>query len=99
RPPRPPLFPYPTLFRSLSGRVGDRDTAELALHAAARGAGLVAITDPAGDVGKALLADLTRLGPVTRDAEAEVAGGEDGEVAASRSEEHTSELQSRSDLV
>jgi len=67
----------------LYGRVGDRDTAELALHAAARGAGLVAITDPAGDVGKALLADLTRLGPVTRDAEAEVAGGEDGEVAAS----------------
>ncbi len=56
----------------LYGRVGDLDTAELAVHAAARGAGLVAITDAGSDVGQALLADLTRLGPVTRDPEAEL---------------------------
>ena len=43
------------------------------MHAAARGAGLVAITDAGTDVGRALLADLGRLGPVTLDPEAEVA--------------------------
>jgi DNA-binding NarL/FixJ family response regulator len=56
----------------LYGRVSDLDTAELAVHAAARGAALVAITDAGSDVGQALLADLTRLGPVTRDPEAEL---------------------------
>jgi hypothetical protein len=58
----------------LYGRVGDLDTAELAVHACARGAGLVAIVDAATEVGRALLADLGRLGPVTLDPEAEVAG-------------------------
>jgi DNA-binding NarL/FixJ family response regulator len=57
----------------LYGRVADLDTAELAVHAAARGAGLVAIADAASEVGRALLADLIRLGPVTRDPEAEFA--------------------------
>jgi len=56
----------------LYGRVGDEDTAELAVHAAARGAGVVAIADPDTELGRALLADLGRLGPVTRDADAEV---------------------------
>jgi DNA-binding NarL/FixJ family response regulator len=56
----------------LYGRVADLDTAELTVHAAARGAGVVAIADPATDVGRALLADLSRLGPVTRDPEAEL---------------------------
>ena len=46
----------------LFGRVPDLDTAELALLAAARGAGVVAIVDPAGDTGRALLADLARIG-------------------------------------
>ncbi len=55
----------------LYGRVTDLDTAELAVHAAARGAGLVAITDANSDVGRALLADLTRLGPVARDPDTE----------------------------
>jgi len=49
------------------GRVVDLETAQLALHAAARGAGVVAIADANGDIGRALLADLTRIGPVTRD--------------------------------
>ena len=61
----------------LYGRVGDLDTAELAVHAAARGAGVVAIADPGTEVGRALLADLSRLGPVTRDSEAEVSIGTD----------------------
>jgi hypothetical protein len=61
----------------LYGRVGDLDTAELAVHAAARGAGVVAIADPATEVGRALLADLGRLGAVTRDPEAEVSAGDE----------------------
>jgi DNA-binding NarL/FixJ family response regulator len=63
----------------LYGRVADLDTAELAVHAAARGAGVIAITDPGSEVGRALLADLSRLGPVTRDPEAEVSAGGDAE--------------------
>jgi hypothetical protein len=58
----------------LYGRVGDMDTAELAVHAAARGAGVVVIADPDTQLGRTLLADLGRLGPVTRDPDAEVAG-------------------------
>jgi DNA-binding NarL/FixJ family response regulator len=64
----------------LYGRVSDLDTAELAVHAAARGAALVAITDAGSDVGQALLADLTRLGPVTRDPEAELVVSPDDNV-------------------
>jgi hypothetical protein len=62
----------------LFGRVPDVDTAELALLAAARGAGVIAITDLRGDVGRALLADLERIGPVSTDPDAEVAGEVDG---------------------
>ncbi|HTF09607.1 MAG TPA: LuxR family transcriptional regulator [Asanoa sp.] len=51
----------------LFGRVPDRETVRLVVLAAARGAGVVAITDTGGDIGRALLADLTRLGPVHRD--------------------------------
>ncbi|MFI6761374.1 LuxR family transcriptional regulator [Micromonospora sp. NPDC050417] len=53
----------------LFGRVPDLDTARLVLLAAARGAGVVAIADPDTDAGRALLADLDRLGPVHRDAD------------------------------
>jgi hypothetical protein len=60
----------------LYGRVGDLDTAELAVHAAARGAGVVAIADITSEVGRALLADLGRLGPVFRDPEVDVDGAE-----------------------
>ena len=56
---------------ALYGRVPDADTAELALLAAARGAGVVAIADTATKVGRALLADLGRIGPVTTDPDAE----------------------------
>ncbi|MEV4755144.1 LuxR family transcriptional regulator [Micromonospora sp. NPDC049559] len=49
------------------GRVDDAETVRLAVLASARGAGVVAVTDPAGEPGRALLADLGRLGPVSRD--------------------------------
>jgi hypothetical protein len=63
----------------LFGRVPDVDTAELALLAAARGAGVVAITDVRGDVGRALLADLGRIGTVSTDpGAAEAADGDGG---------------------
>jgi DNA-binding NarL/FixJ family response regulator len=55
----------------LFGRVADVDTAELALLAAARGAGVVAIADPASETGRALLADLARIGPVSTDPDAD----------------------------
>ncbi len=51
----------------LYGRVPDMDTAALAVLAAARGAGVVAICDVDSDTGRALLADLARIGPVSRD--------------------------------
>jgi hypothetical protein len=58
----------------LFGRVNDADTAELAVLAAARGAGVVAMADTGTDVGRALLADLVRIGPVSTDPDAPVAG-------------------------
>src|SRR5258705_3274923 len=57
---------------ALYGRIADADTAELALLAAARGAGIVAISDAAGDIGRALLADLARIGPVSTDPDADL---------------------------
>jgi DNA-binding CsgD family transcriptional regulator len=65
----------------LFGRVADLDTAELALLAAARGAGVVAIADPASATGRALLADLARIGPVSTDPDLEEG---DAEAAAGR---------------
>ncbi|WP_238010950.1 LuxR family transcriptional regulator [Dactylosporangium sp. AC04546] len=65
---------------ALFGRVADADTAELALLAAARGAGIVAISDAAGDIGRALLADLGRIGPVATDPDADL--GTEAEPAA-----------------
>jgi DNA-binding NarL/FixJ family response regulator len=66
---------------ALYGRIADPDTAELAVLAAARGAGVVAVADTGTDVGRALLADLTRIGPVSTDPDAAV-GGEDSGAAA-----------------
>src|SRR5690606_40916774 len=79
RPPRPPLFPYTTLFRSLLLVAGDLVAlfVEELLRLVHEGVGLVA------QVGL-LLALAVLLG---------VGLGEE------RSEEHTSELQSRENLV
>jgi len=51
----------------LFGQVPDLDTAALVVQAAARGAGIVAIADAAAELGRALVADLRRLGPVHLD--------------------------------
>lgn len=48
----------------LYGRIADQDSLQLAVLAAARGAGIVAICDIETPVGRALVDDLTRLGPV-----------------------------------
>jgi hypothetical protein len=57
----------------LFGRVPDVETGALAVLAAARGAGVVVITDADSDTGRAVLADLARIGPVVRDPDADPA--------------------------
>src|SRR5438874_3071596 len=79
RPPRPPLFPYTTLFRSL----GVLDLIERDSDAVVR---------RAGEQGEKLLARLRELQTRFPAALRDVRG-------RGRSEEHTSELQSRRDLV
>src|SRR3712207_8191225 len=86
RPPRSPLFPYTTLFRSPAGEgedgVGDVLGQHLALEQGALGVELP---------------ELLLRHPVDRGALGAPAAGEDARPA--RSEEHTSELQSRQYLV
>jgi hypothetical protein len=55
----------------LFGRVPDMDAAALAVLAAARGAGVVVIADDQSDTGRAVLADLSRIGPVLTDPNAD----------------------------
>ncbi|MEU4560607.1 LuxR family transcriptional regulator [Actinoplanes sp. NPDC023936] len=54
----------------LHGRIADDDleSVRLAVLAAAHGAGVVAVVDAGSAAGRALVDDLTRLGPVNRDA-------------------------------
>lgn len=52
---------------ALHGRISDPETLRLAVLAAARGAAVVAVADPAGVLGRELVADLGRLGPVYLD--------------------------------
>src|SRR5690349_22962555 len=93
-PPRSPLFPYTTLFRSWLPPGGQRWTtlAELAAagHASdvrAVEAGLTGIgADPPVAIGQRSLLVTTPAGNILWD-------------PSGRSEEHTSELQSRRDLV
>jgi hypothetical protein len=48
----------------LHGRIADHDVLQLAVLAAARGAGIVAICDTESQLGRALVDDLSRLGSV-----------------------------------
>src|SRR5688572_30981012 len=86
RPPRSTLFPYTTLFRS--GRTRPAGPGEV--RPAARGAGGPAPARPAGGRGRLR----THAGGGHR-APAHAPGPAGGR----RSEEHTSELQSQSNLV
>jgi DNA-binding CsgD family transcriptional regulator len=60
----------------LHGRIAEADTLQLAVLAAARGAGVVAVCDPETPVGRALVDDLSRLGVV------HLGPGEAGEAVA-----------------
>src|SRR3712207_7435390 len=83
RPPRSTLFPYTTLFRSTEGAGKPR-------HAPARG----------GELGGALvLAHLAGHGHAVTDRDVARHGRPEDEERVRRSEEHTSELQSRQYLV
>src|SRR3712207_7069175 len=87
RPPRSTLFPYTTLFRSLPGEVEVLEHLDDA-HA------LGGVVPAAGDVGlQRVLAD------VAERRVAQVVAERDGLGEGLRSEEHTSELQSRQYLV
>lgn len=63
---------------ALFGRVTDSDTVALVTLAAARGAAVIAICDPASDLCHALVDDLGRLGPVLRHAEIDPPAATDG---------------------
>src|SRR3989440_558117 len=88
RPPRSTLFPYTTLFRSCSGggrrRIGSSGER-----------GVRAATEQGGGEGRSVVSrdDPFRRGVRRR------AGAARQHAPGARSEEHTSELQSRSDLV
>src|SRR2546422_6616621 len=84
RPPRSTLFPYTTLFRSLAGAEHPHDLAVLRLVSH----------------GRAEDAPLIPVEPPQVDGHVGAGGGAaTHEPAAPRSEEHTSELQSRLHLV
>src|SRR3712207_7383081 len=91
RPPRSPLFPYTTLFRSADERAGER-VGQPAADAAERAEGVVHVL-------------LEVVHEVVRAVPAELVDTDEQDVAADpqhrrgRSEEHTSELQSRQYLV
>src|SRR5207249_11872390 len=85
-PPRPPLFPYTTLFRSPCLELGDRVSERLVERL--RVPGPLALAQDADA--------LPFLGEIH---EVEVDGEGRGGGPGHRSEEHTSELQSRFDLV
>src|SRR3712207_8642494 len=89
RPPRSTLFPYTTLFRSAGLLVGGRPVGTHRLPQFAPVQRQAGRPHPVGP-------PLEQL--VARHAPAEVVAGR-GDVAVQRSEEHTSELQSRQYLV
>src|SRR3712207_8409048 len=88
RPPRSPLFPYPTLFRSATARVGIR--------------ALVAKPVPIHGCSRTTAPKLLQISTLSRVWAPESDWWRTGGSTASaeeRSEEHTSELQSRQYLV
>jgi hypothetical protein len=64
----------------LHGRITDQETLQLAVLAAARGAGVVAICDAESPLGRALVDDLSRLGPVRHGAASDTGDGHNNDV-------------------
>src|SRR5436309_9683515 len=90
-PPRPPLFPYTTLFRSRLDPVGGIGSHQID---AARTLHRDRAAEPFG-ARRGLGPDIRQQPRLDR----RIGGVERLDVAAARSEEHTSELQSRENLV
>src|SRR5204863_8264274 len=94
-PPRPPLFPYTTLFRS-----HDRRAPAPRAHAAGRDHAVAEwARHLARGLGPARLARLGRPRGQPPALAARLHARPRYQASAARSEEHTSELQSRRDLV
>src|SRR5205823_12737951 len=93
RPPRPPLFPYTTLFRSLANGIGSAASgaSEVAAHSAA-----AAITADIRDRADPALVRADRVEQLYSQLPLGMAATV---VIGVRSEEHTSELQSLAYLV
>ena len=66
----------------LHGRIADRENLQLAVLAAARGAGIVAVCDAETPVGRALVDDLSRLGTVHLGPGGQPSSAEPGEAVA-----------------
>src|SRR5690606_42139682 len=91
--PHPQSFPYTTLFRSRGRGGGGVRRARAALAAAALAVGLAACGIPADDEPRAIPEEQAPSRP-------DAGGGVPDEGrTTTRSEEHTSELQSRENLV
>src|SRR3712207_8613268 len=86
RPPRSTLFPYTTLFRSGVEVVRNHDAVELVVGVVEQGVGVV-------------VAEVEARRPSAARVEADGVGRGRLDEAGTRSEEHTSELQSRQYLV
>src|SRR2546427_8414532 len=93
RPPRSTLFPYTTLFRSAFAE--DR-VATVSVPLAAR---VVSVRAHVGDIVKAGDELATLVSPEALRVRYEVEAARSAHDVATRSEEHTSELQSQSNLV
>src|SRR3712207_9080296 len=96
RPPRSPLFPYTTLFRSISTPVPPQRSEGAPMHVTQRIAAL-AVAASIGVVGAAIVQPSAVAAP----AFGPIGSGwnEHNPNSNLRSEEHTSELQSRQYLV
>jgi hypothetical protein len=77
-----PSWDVTTARLVLHGRIGDQETLQLAVLAAARGAGIVAICDAESALGRALVDDLSRLGPVRQGADGGADNGNGGDTVA-----------------
>src|SRR5688572_31595981 len=88
RPPIYPLFPYTTLFRSAGGHVAAPDLGAVHVHDGA----IVALDPQCRRGDQRRVGNSERLAEIRRDELRRRARAE-------RSEEHTSELQSQSNLV